>query len=114
MNDAPSNALIDALAERDRILTDLDIDAAKAFIANHGGFVGSDQLDWLRVLHLARLEVQTMPPDLISDSRVYLTMTGARSIGTLPEASPYLRSAIDLVFPRDLTDAYLTGIGVPS
>jgi hypothetical protein len=99
--------LPEALAERDQILMAMDIDAAKAFIAKHGGYVPRGKIDWTRVLHLARFEVQTMPHEAIWESRMWLAKNGAQSVGTLPETSPYLRAAIDLIFPKDIMDAYL-------
>lgn len=105
-----TTTLTDALAERDRILADLDVDAAKAFIVRHGGVAPKRSMDWLRVLHLARFECRSIPPELVGESRVYLARTGAQLIADLPERSPYLRAALDLVFPKDLTDAMIADL----
>lgn len=102
-----SDPLNDALAERNRILEALDVDAAKAFIAQHGGSVPSRKMDWLRVLHLARFEVTNLPPDLVTESQIYLARTGAQSVATLPAASPYLKAAMDLIFPSALVKVVL-------
>lgn len=96
-----------AIAERDRILTAMDVDAAQAFIAKHGGFVPKQAIDWTRVLHLARFEVTTMPTRLSQDSHIWLAKNGAQSITELSPSSPYLRAALDLIFPKDLTDAQI-------
>lgn len=107
-----SDQLTDALAERDRILVAMDVDAAKAFIAKHGGVVPRRSLDWTKVLHLARFETRTMPEDLFWESRIYLAQNGAQSIATLPPTSPYLRAALDLIFPRDLITADMRAEGI--
>lgn len=99
--------LQDALAERDAILTAMDIEAAKGFINRHDGFVPKGNIDWERVLHLARFEVTTLPDELLWESRIWLARHGAQSLMMLPPTSPYLRAALDLVFPKDLTDTYL-------
>src|SRR4051812_39157664 len=89
-------SLAGALAERDQILTNMDVDAAKAYIAKHGGFVPKGAIDWTRVLHLARLEVTTLPADVNMDSRIWLARNGAQSVMMLSADSPYLRAAMDL------------------
>lgn len=103
----PATRLTEALRERDRILAAMDVEAAKTFISKHGGFISSRPLDWIKVLHLARLEVTSLPEDLIRESRIFLAQNGAQSIPTLPATSPYLRAAMDLIFPEDLTDAFI-------
>lgn len=97
--------LSDALTERDQILTAMDVDAAKAFIANHGGFVPSGVINWVKVLHLARYEVRSLPDELVRESHIWLAVHGAQSVMTLSPTSPYCRAAMDLIFPKDLTDA---------
>lgn len=102
-----TDALTAALADRDRILADLDVEAAKAFIVRHGGVAPKQPMGWLRVLHLARFECRSIPPELVGESQVYLAWTGAQAIADLPPTSPYLRAALDLLFPKDLTDALI-------
>lgn len=95
------------IAERNHILRKMDIDGAKHFIAKHGGFVPKSSIDWVRVLHLARYEVRTMPEDMHWESRIWLAQHGAVSLMMLPPRSPYLRAAMDLIFPKDMTDEYI-------
>ena len=99
-----------AFAERNRILLAMDVDAAKSFIVEHGGTVPKRPLNWERVLHLARFEVATIPDELRADSRIYLARNGAQSLLTLPHGSPYVRAALDLIFPKRLTDAHIRKI----
>lgn len=99
--------LNEAIAERDGILIAMDVEAAKAFIAKHGGRVPKSTIDWIRVLHLARLEVTSLSSNLAMESRIWLARNGAQSLTMLPPASPYVRAALNLIFPKDLTDAYV-------
>jgi hypothetical protein len=99
-----------ALDERDQILRRMDVDGAKQFIAKHGGFVPKSSIDWVKVLHLARYEVTTMPEDMQWSSRIWLAQHGAQSLMMLPPHSPYLRAAMDLVFPKDVIDAGITAM----
>jgi hypothetical protein len=104
----PVNISLDAaLRERDDILTRMDSEAAKAYIVTHGGKVPRENLDWEKVLHLARLEVTTLPGEVRSESRVWLARNGAQSIMTLGPDSPYVTAVLDLIFPAALTDAYI-------
>jgi len=101
-------ALNVAIAERDRILTAMDVDSAKAFIAKHGGHVPRQRrFDWERVLHLARFEASSMPEDVWWESRIWLARHLGKSLGGLPERGPYARATVDLLFPRDLTESYI-------
>lgn len=100
-----SPELTAAIAERDRILKDMDIEAAKAFIVKHGAKIPTRPLDWERVLHMARFEVTTMPDELRTASQIYLARNGAQSVMSLPHGSPYLAAALNLVFPKDLWDS---------
>jgi hypothetical protein len=93
--------------ERNRILIDMDVEAAKAFIRDTGGTVPKRALDWKRVLHLARLEVQDIDQSFIDVSRVYLAMTGAQSIMMLPRGSVYFRCAMSLLLPDPWVDEML-------
>ncbi len=88
------------IEERNRILIDMDVEAAKTFIRDTGGKVPNRPLDWKRVLHLARLEVQDIDQSFIDVSRVYLAMTGAQSIMMLPLGSVYFRCAMSLLLPE--------------
>jgi len=90
------------MRERDEILVAMDIERAKAFILLHGGTVPKRIPDWERVLHLARFECTNIPSELRQDSQIYLAMTGAQTIATLPQNSPYVRAALDLIFPVDV------------
>lgn len=85
----------------------MDIDAAKAFIAKHGGHVPRRTIDWTKVLHLARVECKALPDEAIRESHIWLARNGAQSVMTLPPTSPYVRAAVDLIFPKDVTDAFL-------
>lgn len=102
--------LTEAIQERDRILVDMDVEAAKAFIAAHGGRVTKRKIDWVQVLHMVRIEVLTLPEAMRHESRVWLAQRGARSILTLPGNSPYVLMAMELAFPRDVTEAFATGV----
>jgi hypothetical protein len=97
----------EAIAERDQILMVMDVEAAKVFIAKHGGFVPKGHIDWIKVLHLARFEAKSIAPELVSESHIWLARNGAQSLMTMPPSSPYVRAALDLIFPKDLTDAYV-------
>ena len=98
----------ETMAERNRILSAMDVEAAKAFIVQHGGHVPGGPLDWVKVLHLARFEVTTLPPELITESQIYLARNGAQRIGMFPPGSAYERAALDLLFPKDVFEAYLS------
>jgi hypothetical protein len=102
-----SPELLVAITERDRILADMDIEAAKGYIVKHGGTLPKRPLDWERVLHLARFEVTTMPPDLRTASHVYLIRTGVQPLGISAHAGPYVKAALNLIFPKAMTDAYI-------
>lgn len=102
-----------AMADRDRILSALDVEDAKRFIVAHGGTIPRRPLDWLQVLHLARFDVMTTTDEDRTDSRIYLARTGGQSIGTLPATSPYLTAAMDLIFPRDLFASSMTELEAP-
>lgn len=95
------------MKERDAILVSMDVDKAKAFIAEHGGAVPRSIKDWERVLHLARFECVKIDHRLRVDSQIYLATTGAQSVDSLPPNSPYLRAAMDLLFPVDTFEAYM-------
>lgn len=95
------------IEERNRILIDMDVEKAKAFIVAHGGSAPKSVKNWERVLHLARLECVTIDQDLRTDSHIYLAQHGAQSIETLPQNSPYLRAALDLIFPVDTFNAFM-------
>lgn len=102
-----------AIAERDRILMDMDSEAAKSFIAKTGGFVPkSNKINWVRVLHLARFEVRSLPEVYVKESQMWLARNGAQSILMLPPTSPYLRAAMDLIFPKTITDAFIAHMEV--
>lgn len=107
------NTLMVALAERDEILRTVNIEGAKAFIVKHGAKLPR-VADWERVIHIARLEVTSLPQGLRDESLVYLARTGARSLsrGTrLSPKSPYAIAAMNLIFPKTLTDALVRQIG---
>lgn len=95
-----------AIAERNRILIDMDQDAAKAFVVEHGG-KAPKRLDWEIVLHLARCDVETISDDLRQESRIFLARSGYYGITSLPQNSFYARAAMDLIFPHDLTEAFI-------
>lgn len=103
--------IAEAIAERDQILAAMDVDAAKMFIVKHGGTVPRGTLDWIKVLHLTRYETRSLPAEMVSDSHIWLARHGAQSISTLPPTSPYVRVVMDLLFPRNLTDAVLEQSG---
>lgn len=99
------NKLEAAIAQRDEILKAMDVDRAKGFILATGGTVPKRALDWTVILHLARHEVTTMPEDLHMESKVALARSGKYGIASLSPKSPYLLAAMDLIFPKTLTDA---------
>lgn len=102
-----SAEVTEAINERDRILTDMDIEGAKAYIVKHGAKIPTRPLDWERVLHLARFEVTTMPAELRIASQIYLARNGAQSLMSLPHGSPYATAALNLIFPKDLWDKHV-------
>lgn len=110
---AEDQALDDALAERDSILMTLDVDRAKAFITQHGGTLPGGKIDWLRVLHIARFECRSIPPEYVTDSQIYLARHGAQSIRTLAPGSTYTKAALALLFPPDTVEAQMRKAGVP-
>jgi hypothetical protein len=101
--------LTEALKERDQILIDLDIDAAKAFILKHGGRITNQQesLNWLRIIHMARLECLSVPQYFRDASRMWLATRYPQRIGDLSLNSPYASVTLDLIFPRTMTDDYI-------
>jgi len=101
------DALAIAIAERDRILINLDADGAKAFIRLHGGTVPRGKISWLRVLHLARFEARSLPAEVQRESHIWLARNGAQSVMTLPPDDPYLLATMDLLFPRRITEAVI-------
>ena len=106
--------LIDAaLAERNRILIAMDQEAAKAFIVRHGG-TAPKHLDYEIVLHLARWDVETIADDLRQSTRVFLARAGKYGIAQMHPNSPYVRAALDLIFPKTLTDQYIREMGLVS
>jgi len=100
-------ALAAAIQERDEILLAMDVARAKGFITAHGGKVPARSLDWVKVLHLARYEVTSLPEPERRASRLWLAMHGAQEVRSLPLTSPYLLAALDLIFPRDLIDTVM-------
>lgn len=97
-----------AIEERNQILRDMDIEAAKAFIAKHGGVVTQRKIDWVRVLHLARFEcAKGLPDEGWRESQMWLAMNDARSVMMLRPTSPYVEAALNLIFPKQLTDDYI-------
>lgn len=105
---ATESAVTVAIAERNRILQAMDIEAAKTFIAKHGGVVTKRKIDWERVLHLARFEcAKGLPEEVWRESQIYLAMHGAQSLMMLPPTSPYVDAAMNLIFPKNLTDDYI-------
>jgi hypothetical protein len=103
--------LSDALAERDDILINMDVDRAKDFVKRHGGTVHHN-LNWERVLHLARYEVKTIPHELHQDSHIYLARNGAQSVMDLNPNSQYARCVLHLIFPFNLTEESIKTMGV--
>lgn len=104
--------LIDAaLIERNRILVEMDQEAAKAFIVQHGG-TAPTHLDYEIVLHLARWDVETIADDLRQSSRVFLARAGKYGIAQMNPKSPYVCAALDLMFPKTLTDKYIREMGM--
>lgn len=97
----------EANVERDRILMAMDIPAAKQFIASHGGYVPRGNIDWTRVLHLARFEATSLPEEHRTASHIWLAQNGAQSLMDLPRESPSARAALDLIFPNDLTEEFI-------
>lgn len=95
-----------ALAERDRILIALDQSAAKEFIVKHGG-KAPENLNYELVLHMARHEVTLMPENLHMDSKIYLARSGHYGLAMEPPKSQYARAALDLIFPRVMTDQFI-------
>lgn len=89
----------EVLDKRDDILKRMDVQGAKEFLREHGGFVAPDRMDWVRILHLARLECVVIDHEFREESHIYLARTGAQRVSMLPSGSPYLKSAMDLLFP---------------
>lgn len=108
---ARSETLDIALAERDEILRTMDVERAQQYIAKHGGTVTKQDIDWIKVLHLARLEVTSIPEAMRQESRLWLAQNGARSLKDYGMTSPYGRMTIDLIFPATLTNAYIEQMG---
>jgi hypothetical protein len=90
-----------AMDERDGILRRLDVEAAKAFIKKYGGAT-PPRLDWLAVLHLARMECKVMSDDMIHESRVYCCRKGLYGVRSLDPNSTYSKTVIDLLVPPNL------------
>ena len=105
----PPEALAKALKERDDILLAMDVEKAKAFVVQHGG-TAPPHLDWVRILHLARFEVTSMPDEAKTDSHIWLAAHGAKSISMYPQDSPYVLVTLNLIFPKHLTDAYIKSV----
>lgn len=101
-----------ALAERNRILESMDQEAAKAFIVKHGGLAPKN-LDYELVLHMARHEVMTISEDLRMDSKIFLARSGHYGFAMEPQNSKYARTALDLIFPKTMTDEAIRAMGVP-
>ena len=106
MNPDLSIQIAESVAERDTILVTMNEKEAKRFVAKHGGKVDT-RLDWERVLHLARIESISLPIQAREESRIWLAMRGENPISMRPEQSPYVRAVLSLIFPKDLTDAYM-------
>lgn len=104
------------LAERDRVLAALDTIEAREFIRKTGGKVPGGNLDWFKILHLARLECfgDAITDEMRTDSRIYLAMHGAESIGTLSHRSPYLSAAMEILFPAVVWQETAAKMGWPS
>lgn len=100
-----------ALQERDRILTAMDQEAAKAFIVKHGGSAPKN-LDYELVLHLARHEVTTVPHELHMDSKIFLARSGHYGLAMEAPNSRYARAALDLIFPKTMTDDAVRALAV--
>jgi hypothetical protein len=97
-----------AIAERDRILIALDVDAAKAWIVQYGGKAPKN-VNWPMVLHVARFECESIRAShnrLWWESRIWLAKHGAVSIGNDPDKRACV-VALDLIFPKALTDAFI-------
>lgn len=93
------------IRQRDTILMDMDTDAAKVFIEEHGGRVTGRKINWERVLHTVRFEVRgssVVPDDAITESQIYLARNGYPPLAALPSKSPYLESALSILFPQDV------------
>lgn len=108
-----SPELAEALDERNRIVAAFDIEAAKAWVIKHGGKVHA-QANWERVLHIARMEINTLPERMRSDSHIWLARNGAIGLSTAPNHRDCLQ-ALDLIFPKTMTDELIArsmGMGV--
>ena len=99
----------EANVERNAILTAMDIDAAKAWITKHGANAPKN-VNWVMVLHIARLETVSLPEKLHWESRIWLARNGAVSLSTTPNKRECL-VALNLIFPKDLFEEELRSIG---
>lgn len=91
-----------AIAERDEVIASMDAERARDFVAKHGG--RRYHLNWGTVLHLARWEIKTVPDHLRRESRLYLARDGKYGILQMNQRSNYAKAALDLLFPRDVTN----------
>lgn len=89
------------IAERDRVLTALDVPGVQAFIRAHGGHVTERPVSWTAILHMARVEATSLPDELRTESRVWLAIHRQPEVHVAPPG-PALSMALDILFPPDL------------
>lgn len=97
----------EALALRDKILMNMDVGAAQKFIMHHGGDVPNRPISWIKILHLARIEITSIPEHYRMESQIWLARNDPRRISDYPPTALYPRVAADLIFPRNLFVDYM-------